>query len=118
MFAISYMYYSVLGTFITVFFGTIVSWLLATEDDVCEEKLLNPYLVAVMNYIRRRRTKDAVAPENGFGEQVNHGYECTQVSEKGNHAFSGNNKLNTLEMLSVTTDESANPNESYRKINE
>lgn len=118
MFAISYMYYSAFGTFLTVFIGTIVSWLLATEDDVCEEKMLNPYLVSVMKFCRSRRTKDVRPPEvrvstiemaTEFSEQVNHAYDSASDS-KTREKSSG-----LLEMITVTPTQ---PKESYRKITE
>lgn len=45
------MYYSVLGTIITVLIGTLVSWILATKEDVCDVRLLNPYYVKFTKWL-------------------------------------------------------------------
>lgn len=81
VFALSYMYYSALGTFITVAVGTLVSWLMANENDVCDDKMLNPYFVTFLNYLRDRKKPpmQQQAPissiESEFAEQINYGYD-------------------------------------------
>lgn len=42
----TYMYYALLGTFITVFFGIVVSLIWpATEDEIYDENLLHPFIL-------------------------------------------------------------------------
>ncbi|XP_073969455.1 sodium-coupled monocarboxylate transporter 1 isoform X2 [Rhodnius prolixus] len=42
LYSMTYMYYSLLGTFLTVFLGLIVSYITATEDEKYDEKLVHP----------------------------------------------------------------------------
>lgn len=51
-FALSYMYYGLFGTILTMVLGTAVSCWTASEADVCDERLLNPYLVRVLKWYR------------------------------------------------------------------
>ncbi|XP_055681231.1 sodium-coupled monocarboxylate transporter 1-like [Lutzomyia longipalpis] len=39
-YSISYMYWGIIGTFVTVFVGIVVSWLTASKDDAYDSKLL------------------------------------------------------------------------------
>lgn len=60
----SYMYYSSLGCLITIVVGILVSWMTASEDDSCDDKLLNPYFVKLLNLIRKK-------PANSSKDHIN-----------------------------------------------
>lgn len=51
MFAITYMYYSVLGTVITIVVGVLVSWTTRSDEDKYEAKLLHPYVTRLARYM-------------------------------------------------------------------
>ncbi|XP_058467266.1 sodium-coupled monocarboxylate transporter 1 isoform X2 [Malaya genurostris] len=42
LYSVSYMYYSLIGTFITVLIGTVVSYITSHRDDAYDHKLLHP----------------------------------------------------------------------------
>lgn len=45
------MYWSIIGTFITVFVGTLVSYFTSAKDDTYEAKLLHPLIVKCLNFM-------------------------------------------------------------------
>lgn len=69
----SYMYYSPIGTFITIFVAIIVSKLTYNKDEQCEDKLLNPMIIKIRNYFYQKSHPDI--EENKVNEQDNLGYE-------------------------------------------
>lgn len=50
-YSISYMYWSIIGTFITLFVGTLVSYFTSSADDTYEAKLLHPLIVKCLNFM-------------------------------------------------------------------
>lgn len=50
-YSISYMYWSIIGTFITIFVGTLVSYFTGSDDDTYEAKLLHPLIVKCLNFM-------------------------------------------------------------------
>lgn len=50
VFAVTYMYYSVLGTLIVLVVGTLVSWVTQSDDDQYESKLLHPYVLKLARF--------------------------------------------------------------------
>lgn len=50
-YSITYMYWSIIGTFVTVFVGTTVSFFTASKDDTYEAKLLHPLIVKCLNFM-------------------------------------------------------------------
>lgn len=59
VFAITYMYYSVLGTIIVLVVGTLVSLVTQSDDDQFEPRLLHPYVLKLARFwkIPLRNTK-------------------------------------------------------------
>lgn len=47
IYAISYMYYSLIGTFITVVVGTIISYITRSQEDAYDSKLLHPLVYKI-----------------------------------------------------------------------
>lgn len=45
------MYWSIIGTFITVFVGTLVSYCTNSKEDTYEAKLLHPLIVRCLNFM-------------------------------------------------------------------
>lgn len=60
VFALTYMYYSVLGTVIALFVGTLVSYATQSDEDQFETKLLHPYVLRLARFwkIPLRNTKE------------------------------------------------------------
>lgn len=50
-YSITYMYWSIIGTLITVFVGTLVSYFTASKEDTYEAKLLHPLIVRCLNFM-------------------------------------------------------------------
>lgn len=123
------MYYSVLGTVITIVVGTLVSWWTATEDDVCDEKMLNPYFVQVMHFFRRRRlsreaAKDAAAQVTASTSISSIEAQFVELQPHTNLGFEFSPSIGVLNKLSAKKDASEmmvqelQPYETYRKIEE
>lgn len=117
------MYYSVIGTFITIFVACIVSKLTYNKEEQCEDKLLNPVVIKVRNYFYKKSHPDI--EENKVNEQDNLGY----VVEPESNANSTNstNNINDIESDGITqVDQEAlskthfdlQPKEVYRQIPE
>lgn len=45
------MYWSIIGTFITVFVGTLISYFTSSKEDTYEAKLLHPMIVKCLNFM-------------------------------------------------------------------
>lgn len=123
VFGMSYMYYSAIGTFITIFVACIVSKLTYNKEEQCEDKLLNPVVIKVRNYFYKKSHPDL--EENKVNEQDNLGY----VVEPESNANSTNstNNINDIESDGITqVDQEAlskthfdlQPKEVYRQIPE
>lgn len=52
IYAISYMWYSVFGTCITVFVGTLVSWLTRSDADAYDSKFIHPGIYKITKYFK------------------------------------------------------------------
>lgn len=118
VFGMSYMYYSAMGTFITIFVACIVSKLTYNKEEQCEDKLLNPIVIKIKNYFYKRSQSDI--EENKANEQDNLGYEMDPESNSTNN-------INNIETDGITqVDQEAlskthfdlKPKEIYRQIPE
>lgn len=123
VFGMSYMYYSAMGTFITIFVACIVSKLTYNKDEQCEDKMLNPVVIKIRNYFYKMSQTDI--EENKVNEQHNLGYEIEPESQT-NCTNSANN-INDIESDGITqVDQEAlskthfdqQPKEVYRQIPE
>lgn len=103
------MYYSILGTVITMVFGTLVSWWTATEEDVCDERMLNPYFVKVLNFFRKRKEKRLTALSRAPISSIE-----DQFNEHTNQAF--DNSVEAGNSLPKNAALELQPSETYRKI--
>lgn len=65
-YSITYMYWSIIGTFITVFVGTLVSYCTSSDDDTYEAKLLHPMIVRCLGFMpgQPREFKEAPPAED------------------------------------------------------
>lgn len=65
------MYWSIIGTFITVFVGTLISFLTPSKDDTYEAKLLHPLIVKCLSYIpgQPREFKQAPVSRDSISTQ-------------------------------------------------
>ncbi|XP_075224836.1 sodium-coupled monocarboxylate transporter 1 isoform X2 [Lycorma delicatula] len=57
LYMITYMYYSFLGTTITVVLGVIISYFTSSEDDIYDEKLIHPIARKVSNWLPGKKRK-------------------------------------------------------------
>lgn len=117
----SYMYYSAMGTFITIFVACIVSKLTYNKEEQCEDKLLNPVVIKIRNYFYKKSHSDI--EENKVNEHDNLGYEIEPQSNSTNST----NNINDIESDGITqVDQEAlskthfdmKPKEVYRQIPE
>ncbi|XP_048001659.1 sodium-coupled monocarboxylate transporter 1 [Leguminivora glycinivorella] len=74
MYAVSYMWYAVIGTFTCVIIGCIIGAITSTEDDVFDERLLHPLVVKIYNKMPgKKRTysnEKAKTPEKDSSEKT------------------------------------------------
>ncbi|XP_053682409.1 sodium-coupled monocarboxylate transporter 1 isoform X1 [Sabethes cyaneus] len=124
LYSVSYMYYSLIGTFITVVVGTIVSYLTSHRDDAYDHKLLHPaiYRLSLMlpgkerRYVNNSdiRPKVLAAPKVPVykQEQDNLGFENTPSDNKPEVFvvnLTSNEKVGETQRIPV---------EVYRKLDE
>ncbi|XP_039449985.1 sodium-coupled monocarboxylate transporter 1 isoform X3 [Culex pipiens pallens] len=134
LYSVSYMYYSLIGTFITVIVGTIVSYATAHRDDAYDHKLLHPAIYRLSRllpgkarrYVNNPDIRPKVRMESKVPldklEQDNFGFDgqseaVVVVSEK---------KVSPLEpgifVVSLSDSEKSSTvekqNETYRKLDE
>lgn len=120
------MYYSALGTFITIFVACIVSKLTYNKEEQCEDKLLNPVVIKVRNYFYKKSQLDI--EENKANEQDNLGYVVEPESNSNStNSTNSTNNINDIESDAITqVDQEAlskthfdlQPKELYRQIPE
>lgn len=124
IFGMSYMYYSAMGTFVTIFVACIVSKLTYNEEEKCEDKLLNPVVIKIRNYFYKKSQSDI--EENKVNEHDNLGYEIEPETNNSNSTNSRNN-INDIESDGITqvnqealskTHFDLKPREIYRQIPE
>lgn len=117
----SYMYYSAIGTFVTIFVAIIVSKLTYDKEEQCEDKLLNPVVIKIRNYFQKKSESDI--EENKVNEQVNLGYE--HDSESNVNSTNSTDNINDIESDGITQVDQENlskthfemkPKETYRQI--
>ncbi|XP_059611240.1 sodium-coupled monocarboxylate transporter 1 [Phlebotomus argentipes] len=94
-YSISFMYWSIIGTFVTVFVGVVVSWLTASSDDVYDSNLLFKPAFNFSKWLpgKARQYKampSKTAPEkclkvNLPTEKDNLGFEIEEGAELGSH---------------------------------
>lgn len=115
----SYMYYSALGTFVTIFVACIVSKLTYNKEEQCEDKMLNPMVIKIRNYFYKKSQSDI--EDNKVNEQDNLGYEIEA------DATNSVNNINDIESDGITqvnqeslskTHFDMKPKEVYRQIPE
>lgn len=80
IYSISYMYYSLIGTFITVFVGIVVSYMTASLDDAYDSKLIHPWFLKMSNWFpgKPRYYKDEVPLK---GAHNGHGNHTTEIHD-------------------------------------
>lgn len=115
------MYYSALGTCVTIVVGCIVSKLTYNKEEQCEDKLLNPAVIKIRNYFYKKSDSDIEA--NKVNEQDNLGYEIDPIDTSVNST----NNANDIDSDGIThvhqealskTHFDLKPKEIYRQIPE
>ncbi|KAH8395822.1 hypothetical protein KR215_004578 [Drosophila sulfurigaster] len=112
-YSISFMYYSLIGTALTVLIGTLISCLTQHADDEYDAKLLHPFIfrcyerlnVPKPYYIKHEE-------ESGLNRRSSSTSSATTSGkvEKINHAFDGNEDKNSPISILFTTPSSNNEN--------
>lgn len=63
LYSVSYMYYSLIGTFITVIVGTVISYITAHRDDAYDSKLLHPMIYKLSRVIPGKERRYITNPD-------------------------------------------------------
>lgn len=109
IYAISYMYYSLIGTLITVIVGILVSYLTRTKNDAYDSKLLHPFVYKMYSmlpgtdkyFTDKSDKKDSLSNVN-ITEQFNKGFESKNGS--------------SFNIYSIDETINSDRNEKYTKI--
>jgi hypothetical protein len=100
IYAVSYMYYSLIGTLITVVIGTIVSYLTFSKDDAYESKLIHPMVYKFCMMIpgtnrffsdhsdQTEIIDDASTRSSFVTESINHGLDLSKEKSVSVHTIS------------------------------
>ncbi|CAO1435826.1 unnamed protein product [Diamesa hyperborea] len=130
IYSISYMYYSLFGTLITVVVGTIVSMLTKSKEDAFESKLIHPFIYKISKWMpgTPRVYSDPEVKETRIGneeikkgalEHHNSAFDMNedQLSDDKNVTLHTNNETfkNNLNFNNI---QETNPNENYKKLSE
>ena len=141
VFAVTYMYYSLLGTVITVGVGTIISLLTSTREDAYDSKLLHPmvYKMSLCKWFpgQERYYSDQASNEGKeTQESQNHSKENKEsrsslkvTMERDNDGFEMDNSVSVISEQTGKTGEKYKSNllynsdltpknESYKKLSE
>lgn len=140
VYAVSYMYYSLIGTFLTVFIGWIVSWMTGSRDDAYDSNLLHPviYKLSLLipgrdrhytNYIEREiksnKSSNIVIEHDNLAFEMKSENEC-EKSKNLHNSSTDTTMISNGIMHSILEPEADNDNlnvlglsnESYRKLDE
>lgn len=74
LFGMTYMYYGVIGTFVTIIVAVIVSYITASDDDTCDEKLLHPMVITV----KRWWYSEALSSNYDRSANINQAFEFSE----------------------------------------
>ncbi|XP_055590120.1 sodium-coupled monocarboxylate transporter 1 isoform X2 [Uranotaenia lowii] len=138
LYAVSYMYYSLIGTFITVVVGTLVSYLTHHSDDAYDHKLLHPAVYRLSKMLPGKERR--YVPNPSIKPKIPSDDQCKvpiDKLEQDNAAFDGKNEgleekqpsadvfvvnltndLKKAESDRTAINSSRSPNELYRKLDE
>lgn len=99
------MYYSLIGTALTVIIGVIISYLTQNTDDIYDAKLLHPLVfrfcerfVSVKPYYINKDTKDTKDIPDNVDNELKTKQTCNNSGAKINHGFQLQNELNINEL--------------------
>lgn len=85
LFGMTYMYYGVVGTFVTIIVAVIVSYITASDDDTYDEKLLHPMVITIRQWWR-----GDTAPANcDRSANINQAFEFTEARTDGTTTSDG-----------------------------
>lgn len=74
----TYMYYAVLGTFVTIIVAIVVSYFTASEEDAFDENLLHPCVMKLRNWYNGTSPLRTEEIEQNTVSNVNEAYEITE----------------------------------------
>lgn len=124
-YSISFMYYSLIGTALTVLIGTLISCLTQNSDDEYDAKLLHPIIfrcyerlnVPKPYYIKheeesglnRRSSSNSSATTNCKEEKVNHAFDANESH--------GKNKTNPIAVIFTNSTSNEEQRNSICNVN-
>ncbi|XP_055615923.1 sodium-coupled monocarboxylate transporter 1 isoform X2 [Toxorhynchites rutilus septentrionalis] len=133
IYSVSYMYYSLIGTFLTVIIGTVVSYLTSSRDDAYDHKLLHPFVYRLSHLlpgrsrryvdnpdIRPRARSGAKAPSSDKLEYDNPVFEASRESVTSTKKSPLDPGVFIVNMVDgqKSNGVTITPSETYRKLSE
>lgn len=121
LFGMTYMYYAVLGTFVTLIVAIIVSYFTASEEDAFDENLLHPWVMKLRHWFNgtspAARTEDI---ERNIESNVNNAYEiteeCGQMGIDSIHSIVGDNSGPSINSNAINKSKTQVPIERFKKL--
>lgn len=86
------MYYSVVGTLVTILVGIIVSYMTASNDDEYDEHLLHPCVLRLTKWIKQKNSQTS-SLTSSQAVYENRGFQCS--NDDGRFSKSSTNTLTT-----------------------
>ncbi|CAH1111191.1 unnamed protein product [Psylliodes chrysocephalus] len=68
LYSITYMYYTCIGCFVTVFFGSLVSYFTRSDTDKCSEDLIHPWIWKLAYFLNRKGSYDMKDGDKNHGD--------------------------------------------------
>lgn len=82
----TYMYYAVLGTFVTIIVAIIVSFFTASDEDTFDENLLHPCVVKLRHWYNGASPARTDITQPNTISNVNEAFEITEEGEETRNA--------------------------------
>lgn len=120
VFGMTYMYYAVLGTFVTIIVAIIVSYFTASDEDAFDENLLHPCVVKLRHWYNGTSPSQPEDIEHNAGSNVNEAYETTEESGETEadsvHSIVSDSAGPTINLKEFKNSKTQVPIERFKKL--
>lgn len=122
VFGMTYMYYAVLGTFVTIIVAIIVSYFTVSDEDTFDENLLHPCVIQLRHWYNGTSPVQTEDIEQNAVSNVNEGYEITEangeIEADSVHSIAvGDRTINpTINLNEIKKSKTQAPIERFKKL--
>ncbi|XP_008198466.1 sodium-coupled monocarboxylate transporter 1 isoform X1 [Tribolium castaneum] len=89
LYSVTYMYYSLIGCFISILIGWTVSYFTGSESDLYDQELIHPIARKMANFFpgkKRRYAEKTIKHKTRRNESMNHSPSATSMDKKSGNA--------------------------------